>query len=244
MYINEQPMDLGNANVIIYKTVREKLLHMERTKKLFDFPSKEPEAITIKRNETSKKELFVRIIRVRAWHEKHKIFSWNIYSKERETYSDLIIRRVIWDLNKDAKLLKKYQSNQTVLSEQWPSAEICNTYISMYESPNIIHKINNLDSEVEKGFVLNKNNNRSKEWHSLELLRLYDWGQIHFTWCLDNENEAVENKIKELVLELDLAIKKVDKNIFEMTLNYYEGDPKEYSSENLLNLWEENNVKK
>lgn len=244
MLKNERPMDLGNVNVMNTKTVREKFTLNEIMEDIYNCLLKEPKSIGIKRDENSKKEVFVRIIRIHAGHQKNKNYSWNIYSREREAYSDLVIRRVIWDLDKDIKLLKEHKGKRIPLTEWLPSAEICNIYIPPFEAEKIIHLIKKVDSEVEKGFILHKNKNQSKQWHDIELLRLYDWGQIHLNWCSDRKNKEVENRIKKLVKELDSAIKEGNENIFEMTLNYYDRDPREYSSENLLKLWEENNVEK
>lgn len=67
---------------------------------------------------------------------------------------------------------------------------------SIEEENGIIHLINNLDSEVKSGFTLYRNSNPTGEWRDLEIFRLYDWGQIHLTWCTDRKNESVEKSIK------------------------------------------------
>lgn len=228
MLKNNFPIGSGNVDVITTKTVRENIFQIKRLEDIFDFYSDEPSSITVKKEENNEKELFRCILRIRVWRSKHNNFAWSIYTKDKETFSSLIIRRVVWDLDKDTELfMRHFRENQAELSERWPSVEICNTYISTHQSEKVIHLINNLDAEIKEGFILKENNNPSWKYRDLELLRLYDKRQIHFTWSPTKENKGVQNKIKQLVLGLDLAIEEANENIFEMVLNYSE-DPEKY----------------
>lgn len=69
----------------------------------------------------------------------------------------------------------------------YPSIATFNKYILLPQSNSIIQMIKNLDEEVENGFILKENENPTWEWRDLELLRLYDWGQIHFTWSTEKK---------------------------------------------------------
>lgn len=225
MLKNRCPKELGNATNIIGETVKENLSLFEKLEKEFDFLSEEPLTVSIKKEEGSKVELFTRILRIRVWCGKYKN-SWNVYSKDREIFNDLIVRRVVWDLDKDAKFLKKYcDENQKVMSERFLSVDILNIYISSFQAKNVIRLINQLDTEIGEGFILKKKHRTKEKWREVEILRLYDWGQIHCIWGSDRKHKDVCKKIKKLVLGLDKVIKKSGESIFEMTLNYHSEEP-------------------
>lgn len=67
----------------------------------------------------------------------------------------------------------------------------------------------------------------------MEVIRLYKKKLIHFTWSPEKENKRVQNKLKKILFELDLAQQKTNKNIFEMILNYSK-NPKEYKEEECM----------
>lgn len=244
MLKNNYPKELGNATNITSTTEKENLSLMEKLKETFNFLSEEPLTISIKKEESSKEELFARILRIRVWGLKNKNFSWNVYSKDRELVHDLIVRRVVWNFDKDAKMLKKNRDeNQIVLSEHFPSADIRNIYIPSTQTKKVIRLINQLDAEIGEGFILKKKRRTKGKWSESEILRLYDWGQIHCRWGADRKNKDVHKKIEKLVLELDKIMEKSGVNIYEMILNYHSEEPEKYSSENLLKIWEAQNGK-
>lgn len=227
MLKNNFPIGLGNATVINTRTVKQNIFPIKRLEDMFDFFSDEPSSIIIKREKNSEKELFKCILKIRVWRSKHDNFSWSIYAKNKEKFSDIVVRRVIWNLDKDTVLMKYFREKPDEISEQWPSIKICNTYIPPYQSEKVIHLINKLDTKMKEGFILKENNNPSWKYRDLELLRLYDKRQIHFTWSPTKENKGIQNKIKQLISELDLTIEKSDENIYEMVLNYSQ-DPEKY----------------
>ncbi|EOS41582.1 hypothetical protein FMM75_21285 [Lachnospiraceae bacterium MD335] len=235
------PKELGNAENIISKTTQEKFRVIKKLEKTFDFISEEPLTISLKKAESSKAELFTRILRIRIWLLENKNISWNVFSKDREIYQDLIIRKVVWNLDKDAKRLKKKNKDidQKVLSEFIPSADIRNIYIPPSQAKHLIKLINQLDAEIAEGFILKKKCRSKRKWKKLEVLRLYNWGQIHCKWSPNRKNKDVQKKIRKLLLELDKFIEKFGQNIFEMTLNYYSED-----SGKIIKIWEGQNEKR
>ena len=228
------PNGIGNVKSIKSERIKGHIFPIKRLEDLFDFFSEEPASIFVKKNENSERECFRRVLLIRVWRQKHYNFSWSIYSKERENFDSLIIRKVIWDLDKDTKLYQEIvREKQMEIPEYWPSIEIRNMYITQKQARKIVRLINKLDSEIKNGFVLRKKSNPVWEWRDLEILRSYKKGQIHFTWGSRRENTRVQNKIKKLVLELDISTQKMNTNIFEMVLNYSR-DPEAYKNEECM----------
>lgn len=228
------PNGAGNAEHIKYRRIKGHIFPILRLEYLFDFFAEEPASILVRENKNSEMECFRRILLIRVWRQKHHNFSWSIYSKERENFDSLIIRKVIWDLDKDTKLYQQIaREKQMEIPEYWPSIEIRNVYITRKHARKIIRLINKLDSEIKSGFILRKRSKPAWEWRDLELLRLYKKDQVHFTWRPGKENKCVQNKIKKLVFGLDAAVQKTDVNVFEMVLNYSK-DPEEYKKEECM----------
>jgi hypothetical protein len=241
---NRCPIDLGNAINIIHRRATGSPLTIMRYEELFDFFSEEPPSIAVKKDKKDKNNLFECILRIRVWRTKGKCISWSIYSEEREKFDSVIIRRVCWNLDKDTEFAKKrlkeknkdlWKKRWKETIEIWPTIEICNMYISLTQSDDIIRLLHNFDMEIEGGFKLNKDDRQSEEWRELEIRRKFDWGQIHLIWGEERKNEYIEYKIKELVSKLDLMVNEIDEKIFEMTL-HYTMDPEDYK--NLLKGYE------
>ena len=224
----ECPIDIGNAAVVTNNIAIENIFVMEKLEEFFDFFSEEPVAIKVKEKINSENEEYICILRIRIWNQMGKSSSWSIYSRDREVSDKLIIRRVVWDIDADETWVRSnIKENRELILKKWPSIEIRNVYLQASQNYTIIHLINNLDLEIENGFVLHHNENPAWEWRDLEMLRLYNWGQIHFTWCASKKNEVVEKKIRELISGLDFSIRKDNEQIYQMNF-YYSVDPEEY----------------
>lgn len=221
MLENKYPADLGNAAIITNKVAQGSVYVMLRWEDIFDCFSEEPVSITVKEKENSSEEEYIRILRIRIWNQRKRSVSWSVYSEERENLENLVIRRVKWDMRKDEEWLRKHiKENRAAALKRQPTIEICNKFLLSNQSDSILRLIDNLDSEIKNGFSLHEDNNSTLEWRDIEILRLYDWGQIHLTWCPAKRNEEVERKMKELAAGMDYAIEKADESIFEMILNY------------------------
>lgn len=221
MISDQFPINNGNATVISEKVVSKTKIVMKRFENMFDYFSEEPVSIMAKEKENSAEYEYTCILRIRIWNNREQSHSWSIYSRDREELNSLIIRKVTWDLDKDMKYVKKnIKENRDVVLSAFPSIAICNKYILSSQSNQVIRRIKSLDEAIGKGFLLSDNKNPKWEWRDLEVLRLYDWGQIHITWCTEKKNEKVEEKIKKLIMELNTVIEKCDENITSMTINY------------------------
>lgn len=220
------PADTGNAAVISKKSVSESWLIMYRLEDIFDFLSGEPNSITVKERADGTAEIYKRILIVRfweqvIWEDMKRSCSWSIYSNDRQDLKNLILRRVNWDSKKDREFARKnMKEHQEMVMEMSPSVEIRNQYIAYSQSDHIMQLVHDLDTEIGNGFVLNKNNTETGQWRDLELLRLYDWGQVHMTWCPGKKNECVEQSIKKLVSGLNTYIEQENADIFSMCFNY------------------------
>ena len=208
LFENECSADSGKEAMITHKRAPQNGFVMLRLEDIFDSFAEEPVTITAK-EENGIEEIFEHILRIRIWNQAGRCISWSIYSKDREELHNLIIRRVIWNVEKDTEIVKSMiRENREAALNLQPSLEIYKKYIPCVQANHIIRCIKNLDSETEHGFLLHKNDNPTWEWRDIEMLRLYDWGQVHLTWCTEQKNESVEEKMKELISALDSFIEK------------------------------------
>ncbi len=102
----------------------------------------------------------------------------------------------------------------------WPTLDICNKYISLQKAGSIIQSISNMDKKIGKGFILYENSYPDWKWRDLELMRIYDWGQINYIWCTARKNEDVEREIEKMIMVLNASIDEQQENIFSMVIHY------------------------
>lgn len=221
MIDNKFPINNSNADVIIEKLVPKTKMVMIRFEAVFDYLSEEPAFISIKEKEDSMYEKYNCALRIRIWNSSKKSYSWSIYFGENQEINNLVIRKVTWDIDKDIAFAKSnIKENREMVLKTYPSISIDSEYIPHIESNRLIQMIKEFDEVIGSGFVLNDNINPTWEWRDLEIIRLYDWGKIHFIWCTNKKNDKVEEKIKELIFHIDMALNNCTKRINLMDLEY------------------------
>lgn len=239
---NRIPVEISNTENFNRKALPESKITMVRLEDTFNFLSEGPTLITVKEKEESKAKVYICILRVRFWQQAiwehmQRSCSWSIYSSNREKLDNIILHRVVWDTKKDEEIIKKnivwdLKKGEEILKKNieahqkmdmlLPSIDICDQYIASSQAAPIIQLVHDLDTEIGNGFILYQNDVERGEWNDLELLRLYDWGQVHMTWCPEKKNECVEQSIKKLVSGLNTYIEQENTNIYSMCLNYNE----------------------
>lgn len=218
---NMKPINYGNSDCITEICTPTVQLPMIRYEAIFDFYSEEPPVISVEKELIHDEIILEQILRIRKWGFNTQSCSWSIYSADREQFSDIVLRKVIWDMKADMKYAKKrIQVNREEILTRWPTITIQNLYLKLSELKEFIVLMNSLDSMIQNGIILREQKNRDCNWRDFELKRLYDWGQIHFTWTINKKNKEVEHKINQLVHVLDSFINKTTHNVKAIHLNY------------------------
>lgn len=210
----------SNAELLTEQALRPSKLVMLKLENTFDFYAEEPVSITIQKEKNSKKTVFEEIIRIREWGEK-KCCSWSIYSESREKISNVILRKVIWDKQKDKNIMSACNPQEyKEMLNWWPSINVTNIYIRDTEIHDIREIIENIDKLIQNGIVFDKGELSNKERKDMEYLRLYDWGQLHFTWASYKNIKGLSKKIRKLCKEFEkLSTVSLD-TVASMSLNY------------------------
>lgn len=228
MIKNSKPQNYGNANFIVEQKQLECKLTMLKYENTFDFYSEEPSSILIKKENNNEEWIGTSILRIRIWNRKNQSCSWSVYANDRHEFNRIVIRKVVWDMDKDIENAKVYaKKDKKELLILWPFITTFNKFIFTSEAENVIEMIKNFDSTIEKGIILYENKNPTWEWRDIEVLRLYDWGQVHAIWNTNKKNEEIEEKIKKLISIFNLFIEKTYDNVHSMSLNY-SINPEEY----------------
>ena len=221
MLSKNKPINHGNIDIIteINKPVIK--LPLLRYEAIFDFYSEEPQTIIMQKDKGKPKIVCEQILRIRRWNISSESYSWMVYSSERETLKNLIVRKVIWDRSRDVEYIKENICGQKEeILKSWPSLDIQNICIDFFCAEKVATKIRELDKKIENGILLSKNISPHFEWRDIELKRLYNWGAIHSTWSTHKENKEVEIKIRELILLLNDLLDKEHKKVYSLKLNY------------------------
>lgn len=214
--INERKKSIINLLMIKYEDA-------------FDFISDEPAVIMAKYDENSKPENYECIFRVRIWNCKGFSNSWALYSTDRRDIENIIIRKVSWNMGSDMKKRRSLPiENASDMLSKWPDVSTFNYFIESNDAKTLVNMVLKLDTTLEQGIVLSKNETPLWKWKNLEFLRLYDWGQIHFTWCPNKNNVLIETKLEEIISEMEILLKMKKNDIYSMDF-IYELTPEEYS---------------
>lgn len=210
----------SNASVFTEQALFPSKLAMLKYENTFDFYSEEPISISIQTDNGIDDEVFEPILRIREWG-KDECLAWSIYSREREKISDIIVRKVIWYKKEDRnEFIKDNERSYNEKLNDWPSIQCNNVYIYEQDTKKLDTIIREVDKYIQKGIGVNDAKMRNEKSKDMEFLRLYDWGQLHFTWTLCQEVEEIEKVLKRVCAEMDAILINYSNNIFSMRLNY------------------------
>ncbi len=213
------PKNMGNANKIFENIAVPSKLAMIKYEHIFDYYAEEPEAFIIRIDEYSESIVLSRICRIRYWGKLGKCCSWSIYSDSRQELNNVLVRKVIWNMDQDKTVLKKLvRDDREKALSTGPSLDIYNMYIPELLTLRFIKLIKDFDTKIENGIILKENPHPIWPWRDLEVLRLFDWGQIHLTWAPNKSNEIIEDCLLDFTLAIDNLLKDVHDNIYSMEL--------------------------
>ncbi len=225
---NLKPEEKGNAENIKEVCCPTLPLILVRYESISEYYSQEPLLINIRPTELDDFITFEQVLRLRIWVPNEKINSWCIYSKEREwevtrkLAKGIIIRHVVWDRKNDMAKAKENIENRQSLLNNWPTIKINNFYITPEISLELANDLKELDKFLVKGIKLRrrKSGEDKPEWGDFEILRLFDWGQVHATWGPTISNSNIEDYVKNLDKKLELYLSASHVTIYQMDLDY------------------------
>lgn len=219
--MQEEIINVGNAEVITERGLTPSKLFMIKYECIFDFFSEEPISITAKKKRESKRKNFSEMFRIRKW-KIDECVSWSLYSEEREKLDSVILRKVIWykksDKDKYMVAVKQKQDYDQYLNS-FPSIKCINIFLSGSQIKELRKNIKKIDKMITKGIKINQKL-KNKIWDDTEILRLYDWGQIHLTWGYYKITKELDEEVEKLLILFDEIIKNNYKTIHSMSMNY------------------------
>lgn len=218
--MNRIIVNVGNTEMLEENGLYPSKIGMIKYENIFDFFSTEPVSISIQKKKEKKQIKYSEIFRIRKW-EMDKCVSWNIYSKDREKLDGIVLRKVVWNKKSDKDDFKRAASerNENEKLNCFPSIESENVYVSNKQSAYIYKIMNEIDKILENGIKFNKDI-VDLSHSDTEILRLYDWGQIHLTWGEWRTPKLLEKRIHSFFEIFDEIQKNNTKKIFLMKFNY------------------------
>lgn len=224
---NTKPVETGNSKIINEITSSILPLTLLRYESIAEFYTEEPMQIFVKLSENDEVTVLEQVFRLRMWITNTKIFSWSIYCNEREfsntDSSGLVLRHAVWDRWFDTKRMKEAsKTDNEKLLNSWPSIKLRNIYFSRHNITSLSKLVSKVDSLVSNGIVLKKRKADSSQpvWKDLEIMRRYDWGQVHSTWSPFMENHTIEKNLFSLCEEFEKQINLGNDSIYKMSLDY------------------------
>lgn len=223
-----KPKEKGNAvriREVCHPTIPLTLVRYEA---ISDYYTEEPKLISVKPTKVDDFAIFEQVFRLRIWVPNEKTYSWCIYSEEREWMASkespcgIIVRHVVWDRKKDLASVKRVKDKREGLLKKWPTITTNNVFLSQGLSSQLIKDLKELDNALTKGILLRrrKRDEGKPEWGDFEIMRLYDWGQVHATWSPIMTNSHIECYTKNLSRQLELYITGNSATVYQMDLDY------------------------
>ena len=79
-----------------------------------------------------------------------------------------------------------------------------------------------MDDLMKCGILLSfrENSKESFKWSDIEVLRKFNWGQIHNTWSPIVVNTEIETFLKSMDIYLNQLTEKPQEKIYQMDLDY------------------------
>lgn len=193
---------------------------MYRFETIFDTLAEEPNTMTLTEKVNGHSSLLESIFRMRVWRQKGITRSWSIYADDREIPKHIILRSVVWDMDKDMMDITEAVNRELVLNS-WPDVEIKNIYLCGESRRNILSALQRLDLFISNGITFVEAEKPLWKWRDLELVRKYDWGQVHATWNPTRRNDIVENQMQflsNLLADSELEVGQLEE--YALKLNY------------------------
>jgi len=152
---------------------------------------------------------------------------YSIYSDQREGFDEsacFVIRKLLWKKKKDIDWLQKYPQKRQDALLSWPTIETKNRVIYYSGAERITRLLQQTDELTKYGIVLNERSpNNAPYWRNMrdiELMRRYEWGEIHYTWGMSMQNAEVEKHIYSSIETLDIELSEISEEINKMELDY------------------------
>ena len=228
---NQKPKEEGNSQIINDVCLPVIPLIMLRYEQISNFYTEEPGFIRIKVTENDDYHLFEQVLRFRIWVPNQETNSWCIYSEDRGWLNEegsiggLVIRHAVWnrayDTQKAQEAVERKNERNKFLNN-WPTLELKNIYLNSKIASELIMFLKEIDKMLFEGIKLKKRREAEEcpIWGDLEVMRLFDWGQVKSTWCPDMVNKDMESYVIKFDKQLKKYIKNITGSVYRMDLDY------------------------
>lgn len=208
----------ANSNVSDYniEVIALPTIAMYRFETIFDTLAEEPNTMTLREKASGKSVLLEDIFRLRIWRRKGITRSWSLYADDRETPKYIILRSVVWDMDKDMQDIIAVAGREQILNS-WPEVAIKNICLQAKDCRRVFSAVQRIDRHISGGITFDEAEKPSWEWRDIELMRNYDWGQVHATWNPTRRNTFVEEEI-QLLSDLFSGLEQEKNNMGQYTL--------------------------
>lgn len=205
----------GNVEIVALPTIA-----MFRFETIFDTLSEEPNTMSLTEKTSGSSVLLESIFRLRIWRQKGFTISLSLYADDREAPGHMVLRSVSWDMDRDIRDIVSAESRAQILNS-WPGLEIRNMALQAQERQRVFSVLQRLDLHISGGITFDEADTPLFEWRDMELMRRYDWGQVHAVWNPTRRNTVVEEQVNSL-LELLSDLERETGSIgeYELKLNY------------------------
>ncbi|MDR1700317.1 MAG: hypothetical protein LBR68_03920 [Lachnoclostridium sp.] len=219
------PVNCSNAVKLIERQSHVINLTMLKYESIFNFYSEEPASIKVEVEEGDEIDAYEQIFRIRKWYTDREMYTWSLYSLNREfeygISNSLVLRNVAWNVELDTNNLKRrIRENKTDKMNDWPAIKTNNIFLNQSNSILLMKELSKFDALTEKGIVISDNPNPIWNCRDKEVRRLFNWGQIQYTHSSGKQVESLEEQLLRLEYLFENQAKLDQGQIHAMFLNY------------------------
>lgn len=224
--MNNRPITRTNAKNIEETSLAVIGFPYLRYDSIADFYTEQPQDVRVKIEEDREYLNFKQVFRVRIWQKNDKTRAYSIYSNtsdvKDEENAGIILRYSEWDKGADQLVIKNTgKDGMKVLAHNWPKLYSTLFYYSTKNKDWISNLIVDFDQVIT---TANPPTKREKivdyKLTEYEIMRLFNWGQIHYVWAFNMSHEILEEKIRNFFSILDNTDDNSGEEVYKMQQDY------------------------
>ncbi len=216
----------GNGNIKEKQISPMKIL-MFRYESEFEYYVEEPKYISVVKKPEENSQNMELILRITLWNYQKEGVAWSIYADEREEYSKIVLRKIVWDVSESENRIKtmrdmreNYKEYRRKLLLSSPDIATYNYYTEGIPVQRLKEELEPFDNILQNGIILSPQKNIAANWSNIDVLRKYEWGQLHYTWSPEVQCKELEDIILSLIKKLDTIMEEINQRVESICLHY------------------------
>lgn len=172
--------------------------------------------------ENGERILLEQIFRLRKEFPNKKRCCFSVYSDARlleKSKSHLIVRYTEWNIVKNKYLIFSKGEEKKEALKASPDIDSITILLKGKLKYNLLKKLNKIAIACDDGIEL-KAANKRKKYSEIELVMLYDWGELRGSWGNSKQLRNAEGILDEIEGDLCKCLEKRDTEVYDVEVDF------------------------